>query len=1400
MSIDSVPASTSTGSTLAVGTSTTGTIDSIGDEDWYRVSLTAGHQYRFDLKGAATGQGTLGDPLLRLLNGSGSELALNDDSGNTLDSSITFTASQSGTYFLSAQGFFFGTGTFLLGAADLTGSVEVPGSTATSSVAPVGSPVAGTLEAAGDQDWYQVSLEAGHQYRFDLHGAGGQGSLEDPLLRLLDGSGIELALNDDSGGALDSSITFTASQSGTYFLSAQGYASEIGAYVLGVTDLSGDTDDVPGGTGSASAMAVGGFVSGTINTAGDQDWYQVPLVAGQQYRFDLQGASGQGALEDPLLRLLDGSGFELAGNDDSGGTLDSSFTFTAFQSGTYFLSAQGFGSETGAFLLSATDLGGLADVAAGTGTADSVSTAAPATGTIDASGDQDWYQVSLVAGHQYRFDLQGATAGQGSLSDPLLRLLNGSGSLLATNDDSGGTLDSSIVFTASQSGTHFLSAQAYGSDFGTFTLAVTDLSTGAADVPGSAATPSSVTIGGSASGTIDAIGDDDWYRVTLSAGQQYRFELKGLDSGQGTLSDPVLRLLDGAGSELAFNDDSGITLDSSITFTASQSGTHFLSAQGFFFATGTFTLSATSLGAGEIPGDLSTLSSVAVPGSLTGTINTIGDEDWYRISLTGGNQYQFDLQGISAGGTLNDPMLRLLDGSGAQLAFNDDSGGTLDSSITFVAGQTGTYFLSAQGYSDATGTFALSATNLGSGDIPGNTGTFGTVSAGGSVTGTLEVELDQDWYQVSLIAGRQYRFDLEGTAGSQGLDDPLLWLLDGSGFELTYNDDSGGTLDSSILFTATQAGTYFLSAEGYDVATGDYLLSVTDLSGSDGQGEVITGTPGPDTVSGTEFDDTLNGAGGADLLDGKEGDDVLGGGADDDVLAGGVGNDTIRGGGGDDRFAQATLESLGNDSVMGGPGEDTVSDQYGNNVLRGGADDDLFLVFVADAGTNSATGGAGQDTWRPLPGMSPASNLAYVVNDFVVGAGGDLLDVNELLLASVGFAFGADSSTTGYLQLLQSGPDTLLQWDRDGAAGASYTWVTQLTLKNIDATKLTAHNFVGTIDVGTKSDDDLGGQLGNDTIFGAGGDDTMDGSSGADSMAGGDGDDVYFVDDPKDLVIEISNALPPQPAPPGAEAAANPIAGITDTVIASINYSLANVANVENLILDGAAASGTGNALANDLVGNALANTLAGLGGDDSILGGGGDDTLRGAAGGDTLRGGAGGDEMRGGDGDDFQYAGAGNDSLYGGPGSDTSRGGPDADVLRSGGGNDTVYGGAGNDTLYGGPGNDVLTGGADADRFMFNAAPGSADADTVADFTSGADQIVLDPAVFTALAPGALAAGSFREGTSAVDPDDFMLYEASSGSIFYDADGSGTGASPALIAQVGVQTALTAGSFLIGA
>jgi serralysin len=140
---------------------------------------------------------------------------------------------------------------------------------------------------------------------------------------------------------------------------------------------------------------------------------------------------------------------------------------------------------------------------------------------------------------------------------------------------------------------------------------------------------------------------------------------------------------------------------------------------------------------------------------------------------------------------------------------------------------------------------------------------------------------------------------------------------------------------------------------------------------------------------------------------------------------------------------------------------------------------------------------------------------------------------------------------------------------------------------------------------GNDGNDTLNGGAGNDILYGGAGNDLLDwdanSRSGADTMHGGPGDDQYVIDSLSDVVVELAGEG-------------------TDVIWAAQTYSIANVANVENLFLFGTlSVNATGNALANVLRGNDANNILNGGGGNDTLDGGAGNDTLIGGDGTDTV-------------------------------------------------------------------------------------------------------------------------------------------------------------------------------------
>ena len=870
---DDFTAGTDTAGTVAVGGSATGEIEIGGDRDWFAVTLEADKTYRFNLEGSPTGAGTLYDTYLRGLYDAAGNLisgTTNSNSGYGGNSRVTFTATADATYYVSAGAYRANAGTYTLSVEEVADDDFTAGTDTAGTVA-VGGSATGEIELRGDRDWFAVTLEAGKTYRFDLEGSWtSAGSLVDPHLRgLYDAAGGLIAgtTNDDGGAFFNSRVEFTATANATYYVSAGAQESRTGTYTLSVEEV---TADLTAGTDTAGTVAVGGSATGEIERGGDRDWFAVTLEAGKTYRFDLEGsATSAGTLYDPYLRgLYDAAGNLISGttdNDDGTGR-NSRVELTATADATYYVSAGAFGSRTGTYTLSVEEV--LADLTAGTGTAGTVAVGGSATGEIERGGDRDWFAVTLDAGKTYRIDLEGSPTSAGTLSDPYLRgLYDAAGNRISgtTDDDDGDGNNSRVEFTAAADATYYVSAGANGTNVGTYTLSVRDITNGLPDddFTAGAGTAGTVALGGSATGEIELGGDRDWFAVTLEAGRTYRIDMEGSPTSAGTLSDPYLRgLYDAAGNRISgtTNNDGGDGENSRVAFTATANATYYVSAGAHESRTGTYTLSVKDI-TGSLPDDdltagTDTAGTVAVGGSATGEIGLEGDRDWFAVTLEAGKTYRIDLEGSpTSAGTLSDPyLLGLHDAAGTLISgtTNDDDGDGSNSRVVFTATANATYYVSAGAYLSYTGTYTLSVEEVAD-DFTAGTDTAGTVAVDGSATGEIEFRGDRDWFAVTLEAGKTYRFDLEGSPTSAGtLSDPYLrGLYDAAGNLIagTTNNDGGAGSNSRVEFTATANATYYVSAGAHESRTGTYTLSVEEVADDDFT--AATGTAGTVAVGGS---------------------------------------------------------------------------------------------------------------------------------------------------------------------------------------------------------------------------------------------------------------------------------------------------------------------------------------------------------------------------------------------------------------------------------------------------------------------------------------------------------------------------------------------------------------------
>lgn len=156
------------------------------------------------------------------------------------------------------------------------------------------------------------------------------------------------------------------------------------------------------------------------------------------------------------------------------------------------------------------------------------------------------------------------------------------GPLLETQAD-GATYAVGVLSAGSIANNHSTYAGLHGS--GTwewFTQALVsndDLLSGteamADDYAGSALTAGRISVGNAVAAWLEQAGDVDWFKVELARGV-YRFEAQGVDTGRGTLGDPIVTLIAANGTQLAADDDSGTGLDARLEFAVTQPGSYYV--------------------------------------------------------------------------------------------------------------------------------------------------------------------------------------------------------------------------------------------------------------------------------------------------------------------------------------------------------------------------------------------------------------------------------------------------------------------------------------------------------------------------------------------------------------------------------------------------------------------------------------------------------------------------------------------------------------------------------------------------------------------------------------------------------------------------------------------------------
>lgn len=789
-----------------------------------------------------------------------------------------------------------------------------------------------------------------------------------------------------------------------------------------------------------------------------------------------------------------------------------------------------------------------------------------------------------------------------------------------------------------------------------------------ADIAGDDTTTATIIVGDSQTNTIETVGDRDWFKITLTAGQEITINLNGV-----TLSDPYLRIRDSAGNVVKENDDIhlGVELDSQISFRADSAGVYYIDVGAFQDpdnpsdpypgSTGDYQLSVTTFQTPPV------YTNDQIAGQLT---SDYWGDGVHRFDLDQSRTLTIDITGLTSEGqnlarqalqTWSDITGITFDevGSGAQITFTDDDpdGGAFTESTYSGADiatshvNVDTAWIDLYGANVGSYTFQAYIHEIGHALGLGHAGNYNT-----SADYPYDAVFLNDAWSTSVMS--YFSQTDSDYFDDQGFNEAHLvtpMVADILAMQQLYGLSSATRSGNTTYGFNNNAGSLYAAN----------LIQTSSLT--------IFDTGGTDTL---DFSYNTLGTGNQLINLNPETFSNVGGLVGNLTIARGTIIENANGGGRNDTIIGNSVANI----LRGNGGSDTLSGMGGNDTLSGGS------------GNDNAYGGLGDDTYV----VSEAGDRAIELS----GEGTDVVK------STISFTLEAGSA----IEQLRAYSST-----------------------STAAIDLTGNEF-GQAVVGSAAKNVLRGLGGDDRLYGLGGDDTLSGGDGNDRLYGGLGSDTYRVDQSGDRVFESVGE--------GA-----------DVVKATVTFSLTSGSEIEQLRAYDTASTValdlTGNEFAQSIVGNAGVNVLRGNGGDDRLYGLGGNDVLTGGDGNDRLYGGLGNDTYRVDQLGDrvFEDAGEGTDivkatvsyalqtgsnveqirvydtasttaiNLYGNETGQSLVGNDGANLLNGLAGNDTLYGLGGNDRLEGGAGSNVLIGGAGVDRFIFSTLGVN---DRITDFTTG--------------------------------------------------------------------------------
>ena len=771
-----------TATKIGLNTTVSGTIDPMSDVDYFSLRIDTATNVNIFTTGDEL------DTAGRLIDSVGTEVDSNNRLGDEDNFLISIRLNQ-GIYYIEVTGFDHdGTGDYVLHVDidDVDVDVDDHGNTiatATTLTLTLDTTVSGTIDPAGDVDYFSIDISTTALVAIYTTGD----HLRDTVGTLYDGTNNFLQDDNDSGEGTNFQISDRLNR-GTYYIQVGARdPNHIGDYVLHV--------DI---TTMATTLTLNTSVSGTIDPVNDLDYFSIEINTPADVNIFTTGDD-----VDTVGKLYFGTNNSFQVDDDSGGGTNFRIS-DRLDRGTYYIEVGSYGSsETGDYVLHVdiddVDVDDHGDtIAEATTLTLNTSISGRISGRIDPADDVDYFSIDISATTLVAI----YTTVDLNLLNPDLdtvgRLLNRTGTELATND----AIPNFRITALLDRGTYYIEV----SDFNNNGIGDYDLHV-------EVVTATEIGLNTTVSGTIDTLDDVDYFSLEIremdAPADVNIFTTLGVDTAG--------ILLDNTGAELTDNDqpEEG---NNFLIRRLLERGTYYIQVMSAFSQdAGAYVLHVETVSVD----DLASIASLEVEGA--DTLLEGGDDATLRVTLDRALDRETTIQIViegdatqgedyTIGDTNDNPIVVMLPANSTSvetiLKIIDDDLVEPDETISLTLNADHDEQITIGDESGVT--LTIDDNDV---DDHGDTiETATTLTLDTSVSGTINPISDVDYFRIDISTSIFVNIFTTG-----GLDTEA-FLLSGTNAVIQFDDDSG------------EGGNNFLISDRLDSGTGTYYISMGSRS------------------------------------------------------------------------------------------------------------------------------------------------------------------------------------------------------------------------------------------------------------------------------------------------------------------------------------------------------------------------------------------------------------------------------------------------------------------------------------------------------------------------------------------------------------------------------------------